>query len=160
MPADSSFIDRAIRLANIEIHAVTLQRRRLASTEPEDDEFLFRWWTDLQFFIVALARLRRYAEIAANAPSAKARVRAAVSAFDNAVPDLLVMRNIGEHADEYAVDSDRRHVKSIDARQVEVGAWNGQTYRWLRRSLNVDDALAAGAALFRALQELRPTIAT
>jgi hypothetical protein len=156
---DASIIERAIRLSNIEIHAVARQRRRLASTEPEDEEFVFRWWTDLQFFIVALSRLRRSARIAASAPSAAMPVRAALTAFDNAVPDLRDMRNIGEHADEYALDSKGRRVKSIDSRQLEVGRWNGQTYEWLDRSLDVDAALAGGKVLFKALQSLRPSIA-
>jgi hypothetical protein len=156
----ASILERAIRLTNIEIHAVALQRRRLANAEREDDEFLFRWWTDLQFFIVALSRLRRYASIALRVPLVALQVQSALDAFDRAVPDLAVLRNTGEHADEYAVDSDKRRLKAIDSRQLEVGAWNGQTYQWLGRRLNVDEALAAGEALFKALQEMRPVIRT
>jgi len=76
------------------------------------------------------------------------------------VPDLAVLRNTGEHADEYAVDSDKRRLKSIDSRQLEVGAWNGQTYLWPGRSLNVDEALAASEALFKAVQKMGPVIRT
>ena len=87
-------------------------------------------------------------------------MRSALAVFEKAVPDLRRMRNIGEHADEYALDSDRRHVKSIGSGQIEVCAWNGQTYQWLDRSVNVDDALAASQTLFKAVQSRRPTIAT
>ncbi len=45
-------------------------------------------------------------------------------------------------------------MKTIDARQPEAGAWNGQTYQCLGRRLNVDDALAAGEALFNSLKIL------
>jgi hypothetical protein len=40
------------------------------------------------------------------------------------------MRNIGEHADEYAVDSPKRHVKTLGRKQLEVGSWDGQTFKW------------------------------
>jgi hypothetical protein len=43
---------------------VALQRRRTRSNEPEDEGFVMRWWADLHFFIVALRRLRRAAELA------------------------------------------------------------------------------------------------
>lgn len=160
MTGDEVIIERAIRLVNIELHAVALQRRRLASSEPEDDTFDLRWWTDLQFFIVALYRLRRYAGVASGISSDKSCVETALATFDAAVPELRVMRNIGEHTDEYALDSENRRVKSVDSKQLEVGSWNGQTYDWLGRSLDVDKALDAGECLFRALNALRPTIPT
>jgi hypothetical protein len=68
------------RLVNLELHAVALQRRRLASPEPEDDEFEFRWWTDLQFFVLALSRLRRYAEIPTRVASVADDVRVSLAA--------------------------------------------------------------------------------
>jgi hypothetical protein len=40
------------------------------------------------------------------------------------------------------LDSNRRRLKSINSRQLEVGAWNGQMYQWPDRSLNVRVALA------------------
>jgi len=70
----AGILEPAIRLTNIELHAVALQRRRLATPEPEDDEFLFGWWTDLQFFTAALSRLRRYASIALRLPSVASQV--------------------------------------------------------------------------------------
>jgi hypothetical protein len=160
VPTDVAVIERAIRLADIEMHAVALQRRRLATSEPEDEEFLFRWWTDLQFFILALARLRRYAQVALAAPSAADHVQAALAVFDRAVPGLRLMRNIGEHGDEYALNRSRRREKSIGSRQLEVGLWNGQTYQWLGTELNVDEALEAAKALFAALRSLRPSVST
>jgi hypothetical protein len=60
---------------------VALQRRRIRSKEPEDDVFVMRWWADLQFYIVALRRLRRAAELASRVPSAK-------DTFDTRAEDL------------------------------------------------------------------------
>jgi hypothetical protein len=115
-----------------------------------------RWWADLQFFISALARLRRYANVAVRLSCGATDVQPALDAFDSAVPDLTLMRNIGEHGDEYAVDSERRRVKSVNRRQLEVGSWDGKTYEWIGGRLNVDEALTAAKELFRLLQALRP----
>lgn len=54
-----------------------------------------RWWTDLQFMIVALRRLRRAAELATRSTPAAHQVRAALAAFDAALPSLKTLRNIG-----------------------------------------------------------------
>ena len=86
-------------------------------------------------------------------------LQAAVASFDARTSSLHTMRNIGEHADEYAVDSPKRHVKTLGRKQLEVGSWDGQTFKWLQESdgtsheLNVDEALAAAEDLHRALIE-------
>ena len=117
-----------------------------------------RWWTDLQFMIVALRRLRRAAELATRSTPAAHQVRAALAAFDAALPSLKTIRNIGEHFDSYALDSPGRHDKWIDRRQLEVGEWDGTTFRWLRQrdgryhELNTNDALAAAERLYDAVR--------
>ena len=71
---------------------------------------------------------------------------------------LATMRNIGEHFDSYALDSPGRHDKWIDRRQLEVGEWDGTTFRWLRQrdgryhELNTNDALAAAERLYDAVR--------
>jgi hypothetical protein len=60
-PSPVATYERACRLANVAVWTAVLQRRRLATDEPEDDEFLFRRWTDFQFFIITLTRVRRAA---------------------------------------------------------------------------------------------------
>jgi hypothetical protein len=156
-PSPGASLERARRLANVELHTIALQRRRLATEEPEDERFVMRWWADLQFLIVALRRFRRSVEIAARIPAIAADVTAAVAAFDRAVPSLTLMRNIGEHIDAYAIDHPKRHVKTVDRRQLEVGWWDGTTFSWLQRpdgvtcELNVDTALRAAEQLFQAL---------
>jgi hypothetical protein len=132
------------------MYTVALQVRRLGSEEPEDSTFVLRWWADLQFLIVALRRLRRAAELAAKTDDRAAPVRAAIAAFDAALPGLAIMRNVGEHVDDYALDSPRRRHKAIDRRQLQVGSWDGQTYHWLRdddeECLELDVRRAKGAA--------------
>lgn len=150
-PSDAAILERARSLATEAISTVALQRRRLASAEPEDDVFVFRWWADLQFLIVALRRLRRTAQLAGRIPTAAGATQTALQTFDTALPALAQMRNVGEHIDEYALDAPRRHHKDIDRRQLQVGSFDGVTYEWLGGALNVDDALAAGEELCRAL---------
>src|SRR4051812_9869536 len=113
-PAASS--ERARRLANIGLHAIALQHRRLRSSEPEDDQFVMRWWADLQFLVIALRRFRRAVTIAI--ADRDSDLKAALDSFDAALPSLETMRNIGEHLDAYAADDPKRHDKAIDRRQL------------------------------------------
>ncbi|MBK3816463.1 MULTISPECIES: hypothetical protein [Paraburkholderia] len=93
---------------------VALQHRRLQTTEPEDAAFVFRWWSDLQFLVVALRRLRRAAAIGVRVPSVSERTKCAIDSFDRLLPDLAKMRNIGEHVDEYAVDAPKRRYADVE----------------------------------------------
>jgi hypothetical protein len=126
-----------------------MQRRRLASTEPEEEVFVFRFWVDLQFLIVALSRLKRVAKMAARVQPSGA-INAALREFDKALPDLAKMRNVGEHIDEYAIDAGRD--KSVSRKQLQVGSWDGETYSWLGHTLNIDNALAASEKLFESVR--------
>lgn len=164
-PSDAATLERCCRLVEVELQAAALQRRRLQTTEPEDDSFDLRWWIDLQFFILALWRLRRAAGLLHGSRYESQQVRSALASFDATTPSLRTMRNIGEHADEYAIDSPKRHEKTIDRRQLETGSWDGQTFQWLqkdddtRHELNVDTALDAAQALQRVLQETKVIVA-
>lgn len=145
-------LERACSLANEAILTIELQRRRLRSNEPEDCSFVFRWWADLQFLIVALRRLRRTSELASSVPSAKAEMNDAIKRFDESLPMLLTMRNVGEHVDDYALDSSRRRHKQVDRKMLQVGTWDGTTYTWLGETLNVDDAHAAAVTLYSSIR--------
>jgi hypothetical protein len=144
-------MERARSLANEAMFTVALQRRRIRSKEPEDAAFVMRWWADLQFFVVALRRLRRAAELASRVERAKDSLSAALRAFDDALPQLTVMRNVGEHIDDYAVDSPKRRHKGVSRQGLQVGTWDGTTYEWLGESLNVDVAHDAAHTLFVAV---------
>jgi hypothetical protein len=159
-PSDDAKLERCCRLAAVELAAVTLQRRRLRTEEPEDEEFDLRWWVDQQFLILSLSRLRRTTHLLRGTRYETDDIRSALESFDANTPSLTIMRNIGEHADEYAIDSPKRHVKTVDRRQLEVGSWDGQTFRWLEHELTVDAALAAAQALHRALHTTQIIAAT
>lgn len=152
-PSDAAMIERAHSLANEAIHMVTRQRRRLQSEEPEDETFVFRRWADFQFFIVSLRRLRQSALLAARAKASKADIENAVREFDESLPDLRKMRNVGEHVDEYAVERGRD--RSIDRRALQAGTFDATTLEWLGERLDADDALAAAERLYRAIDDAR-----
>ncbi len=149
-PSEAAILERMLSLCNEACFTVALQRRRLRTVEPEDAKFVFRWWADLQFLIVALRRLRRSAALGVRIPSVSERVTRAIDAFDKMLPDLAKMRNIGEHVDDYAVDAPKRRYADVDRKQLQVGTWDGTVYRWIGE-LNVDVAHEAAEQLMREL---------
>jgi hypothetical protein len=144
-----AILERASSMANQALWTARLQRRRLSSTEPEDDEFIFRFWADLEFLILALWHIRVAALLARRVVAVRSSIQAAIDQFDGALPGLRTMRNVIEHLDEYGVDVGRQ--QEISRKQLQVGAWDGVTFRWLDMELNVDDAVSAGKALYLAV---------
>jgi hypothetical protein len=92
-PPSSGFavIERALSLSNEAMFTVALQRRRFRSREPEDT-FVFWWWANLQFRVVALRRLRRAAEVANRVASVQCKLSSAIRDFDEA---LSLLRTLG-----------------------------------------------------------------
>jgi hypothetical protein len=142
-------LERAKRLANRQMFTIQLQIRRIRSKEPEDAVFIFRWWADLQFLIVALWRMRQAALIAKDEPS----VAKAIGSFDQGLPGLKVLRDVAEHIDAYALDSPKRHRKDKERRMLEVGSWEDPTYQWMGETLNVEEALSHAGNLFVSIRD-------
>lgn len=134
---------------------IALQRRRVSSREPEDDIFVMRVFADLYFFVVALQRLRRLALLACSVASSDGPLRAAVAAFDVAVPMLKRMRDVGEHIDDYAIGKGRD--RNVSRFMLQVAKWDGHTYRWLDATLDVDASHAAAKKLFAAVSTMMHT---
>jgi hypothetical protein len=133
-----------------------LQRRRLKTKEPEDDQFLFRIWADLQFLIVSLTRLRRSVGLAAKIPSLKTVIHEALADFDKALPMLKEMRDAAEHIDDYAMDVGRN--PRVRRQSLEVMVFDDPIFKWLHCELNVDVALVAAQRLFKALQQAKSLV--
>lgn len=153
-PSDAVMIERAWSLMNESMRAIDLQKRRLRSSEPEDADFSIRWWVDLQFLIVALRRLRRSAELATRVSIAKSIITDAIEQFDRELPMLQKMRNVGEHIDDYAVDSEKRRHKDVERFALQVGSFDGTTYEWLGAHLNIDEANSASIHLLEAVRSV------
>jgi hypothetical protein len=151
MQSDRAILQRASSLCNEACYTIALQHRRLRSTEPEDSTFVFRWWADIQFLIVALRRLRRSAEVAGCVPRLSKLINTALLVFDGALPGLVKMRNVGEHVEDYALDRGRD--KSVLRSELQIGCWDGTVYSWLGESLNIDTALDAADKLREVLRE-------
>lgn len=150
-PTDAATYERARRLANLAVWTVDLQCRRLNSTEPEDEKFPLRQWSDLHFLIVALTRVRRAAVLASKVPAIRQKMVEGLKGFDTALPHLKTMRDVAEHVDEYATDDGRK--KAISRKDLEVSLCDGETWTWLGFELNPTGALEASAGLFEVIRE-------
>ncbi|MFI5300451.1 MAG: hypothetical protein ACHREM_20380 [Polyangiales bacterium] len=146
-PTDEEVLDRAASLINEAVYTVALQRRRLGSSEPEDENFVMRPWADMQFLIIALRRVRRAAELAKRVGEVRAEIEQAIVAFDAAVPSLPLMRNVGEHIDAYSADAPQRHVTSVSRSEIAVGSWSPDEFNWLGHRLDIAAGMLAAEAL-------------
>lgn len=154
MPASPAVTyERARRLANIALWGVSLQCRRLASSEPEDATFVLRRWTDFDFLIVCLTRLRRAATLAARVPQVRGQMVEAIAAFDAALPSLRRMRNVAEHIDDYATEQGRE-TPFVPRQSLEVSMMSvdGMELNWIGGHLNAAEALVASRRLFEAMK--------
>lgn len=151
-PSDAATLERAHSFADEYVRTVALQRRRLRSTEPEDEDFLFRWWADVQFLLVALRQLLRAARLAATVLTYSQPLNQAIDDYLAAVPALRRMRDVETHFDEYALDQGKRW-RDVGRRSLQVGSWDGTTFQWLGVSLDVDEAMAAADALYGAVRD-------
>jgi hypothetical protein len=145
MPSPETILDRALAFALEGLQAAEVQLERARQEVSSGPGGAFLWWIDLQFFIVALRRLRQAAELALRVPVQRAAMQQAIKAFDEALPDLLLLRNVGEHIDEYAVGDG--FDSSVKWQQLQVGGWDGSTFEWLGTALNADRAIEAGKKL-------------
>ncbi len=152
-PTSRATYERARRLANLSMWIIRLQCRRLSTSEPEDNVFVFRIWADFEFLIVALTRLRRAAKLASGIPEIQKVMLQALNSFDSALPHLKKFRDVAEHFDEYAVD--QGHDKSTRRGALEVSTISdpGPTLNWLGHEINASDALIASQDLFAAIKD-------
>lgn len=142
---------RAYSFSNEAMYMVAIQCRRIRSSEPEDRHFVLRWWADLQFLIVALWRLRSAGVLARQSGPDGASFERAIDSFDSALPHLRRMRNVGEHAGDYAMENGRD--RTVRRGQLQAGSFDGTTFSWLGVELNIDLALDAAERLHRAVKD-------
>jgi hypothetical protein len=146
---------RAFRLSNIAMFAVALQVRRLRSAEPEDSEFLFRKWSDFDFLVVSLTRLRRSVQLGLKHPQAKAVLEQALAEFDSKLPGIKLIRNVAEHIDDYAIERGRTRTVSRLNLESSTLSLRGPTLSWLGAYVNANTALRAAEKLFGEMQSAK-----
>lgn len=150
-PSRLATLERVRSLSNVAVYTVALQHRRLRHPEPVG-EFIMQPWADFSFLIIALCRLERIVGIL----KGDAVIDAALSEFNAALPGIRKLRDIGEHVDEYAIDSPSRHRKGYGRAGLQVATFDGVTFEWYDQSVNIDDALAVAQTLFAAVQAVTP----
>ena len=145
------------------LNAAQLQLRRLSeSTSDNEPNLPWRYEWDFQWLVVPLTRLRRAIRLARKFTADD--LDTALSDFDARVPDLIAMRNVAEHFDDYTspdtAKRDRRTVKDVRRSQLENWsmdlAESGPAWSWLGRELNAATALEAAYDLYAALRSARP----
>ena len=165
-PTDLQTLERSVRFAREAVRGVELQLRRVRGVEPEDDEWLFRVWTDIQFLITALWQLRLAARLAASTDLAADVATRALNRFDDRLPDLATMRHVAQHLDAYAVDDPNRRqrrpngVALVGRRSLEVGSWSDERFIWLGGSLDVGAAETESRLLYSALRTAAEQVCT
>ena len=129
----------------------TVERaREPASNKPGG---AFQWWIDMQFFVVSLQRLRTAAQLMSRVAPYKEDVLAALRQFNEDVPDIAFLRNVGEHIDDYSLDQGMD--PSVEPPSQAVGKYDGTTYHWLDRELDAEQALASSRELVAQLHAIR-----
>lgn len=153
---EHAIYERARRLANVAVWTIHLQNRRIDSDEPEDQDFVLRRFADIDFFVTAMWRLRRAAELASKVEAISANIKAALEEFDKATPQLRTIRNTAEHIDDYALDQGRD--KSVSRKSLEVGGCNGSILSIYGCNLDRATVLHASDKLFKRIRDAEKSL--
>lgn len=163
-PSRIAALERSASLASETLYAIDLQLRRLRTTEPEDEVFIFRWFTDLQFLIILLRRMERLARMASTVATDPEPLHQARQVFLSAAPDVRTMRNVTAHIDDYALDRPTRYDKAVRRQHLQNASWRYPEFGWLhrphgtRRVLNVETARDAAVEIYLAIVRERDAV--
>jgi len=153
--SDEAILERSFSFCNEAMHTISLQVRRLQTTEPEDSKFLHRKWADLRFLILSLDRLYKAAEIASNVKGISNEVKKAQSKFQKSIPFLKKLRDVGEHFDSYSMDNG--YLKNVSRKELQVGTWSsdGIIFDWLGEEINTIECEKAAIDLFITIRDIK-----
>ncbi|MGA9376216.1 MAG: hypothetical protein WBV64_14545 [Mycobacterium sp.] len=158
LPTDAAVLQRAARLGNDAMLAIRMQLDRIAAGPSQHGEDGY-WavFIDVDFLIASLWRMRQAGVLA---KSRIGRWWAPLDAFDQALPDLKLMRDVSQHISEYGIDGDGRKAthprtgRPLGRRALEVKSL-GDTFRWLGGELDLTTADAASMTLLNAIRAER-----
>lgn len=148
--SDAAKYERARRVANLALWTLSVQLRRLNGEEPEDKDFPLRRWSDFHFFIWALVRFRKACQIASKIPSIQTAMSTELNKFDSVLPNLIKMRDVAEHIEDYALSKGKD--RTISRQSLEVGSFDGETWSWLEFEINCPKALSTCEEIFEILK--------
>jgi len=161
--SEMSVVERARSLANQWMWAVSLQHDRITTPRSQDKAFhpfgldAFNE-ADVHYLVIALRRLRTVATTLEHAPQAWSSVRSAIEVFDTRLPWLKNLRDVFEHVEDYAVDSNlRRSATSRSELQVWSAGKNG--IQWLGYDVDWKEALSAARDLYDAVKTASDSVA-
>jgi len=159
-PSPGHLLEMAHSVANDAIRTVAMQCSRVLANLPDDETFFgargFRKEIALNFMLVALRRLRRAATLVAGVEGCQESLRKSIQQFDEALPSLPTMRNVGEHIDEYILGGAKRRHRDVYASSVGVRLWftcetGALVFDWVGQQINIDEALGAAEDLYSAI---------
>jgi hypothetical protein len=161
---DDAEIKARLRAGFIRGHAISNAQRWLVSAEEQlrrgeqaGDETLrdvMLASADLELCLVSLVRFRRAAVLLVEHLGAE-QVRPLLEEFDESTPDLVKLRNVGDHWDDY----------SRGAGRVEPTEQRGKSYEWGKggvsietsgRRVNLTRALDAARILYEGILKAYP----
>ena len=153
---EAAVVERAKSLARQWMWAVSLQHDRISRPRPQDKAFhpfgvdAFNE-ADVHFLVIALRRLRTVAATLEHAPQMWDSVRSAIQAFDARLPWLRRLRDVFEHLEDYAVDSNLRR-SSTSRRELQVWSFGEHGMQWLGYDVDWKEALLAAEDLYGAMK--------
>lgn len=153
--SEAAIVERAKSMGVEWMWAVSLQYDRITRPRPQDkafhqfgsDDFVE---ADVHFLVIALRRLRTVASTLEHAPKQWDAVRDAIQKFDARLPWLKRLRDVFEHLEDYAVDSDRRRTRS-SRKELQVWVRGEKGLQWLGYDVNWHEAKLAAEDLYSAV---------
>jgi len=150
--SEAAIVERAKSMANQWMWAVSLQHDRIANPRPQDKDFhplgiVGINEADVHFLVIALMRLRRTATTLEHVPKLRESVRSAIQAFDDRLPWLKRLRDVFEHLEDYAVDSNRRR-SDTSRRELQVWSAGGKGMQFFGYDVDWEKALSAAKELY------------
>lgn len=134
-----TLLERIHSHANESMFTLALQYRRLKTVEPEDKEFVMRWYADMRFLILEIIRFRKIIGNTQDIPSVSNSMKDSIEKFDNTIPNLKKMRNVSEHIAEYIAGNGRD--KGVNSKELEVMIGDEEDYEWLGVRLNFKEVI-------------------
>ena len=154
--SEAAIVERAKSMANQWMWAVSLQHDRITTPRPQDKTFHpfgiegFNE-ADVHFLVIALLRIRRVATTIEHVPQQWPSVRRAIEIFDARLPWLKHLRDVFEHLEDYAVDSNRRRSRT-SRRELQVWSSSESGMHWLGHNVDWEEGKLAAEDLYAAVK--------
>lgn len=155
---DSAIIERAKSIGNGLMWAISLQYDRLLNPREQDRKFhpwggIMFHEADVHFFGIVLTRLRDIATTLEHVDLCSGLIKQAITTFDSKLPWLKRLRDVFEHLEDYAIDSNLRKTDT-SRRELQVWSTNGEKMNWLGYDIDWSVAYQAAGDLFEVVRKV------